>query len=556
MSMSRHETGASQLNLEPHGLLSLVDELLLNIIDHIDDVDRLCNLAAACSRLQALVEPYIWRNLVVLKGVHARRIALALDSRDSRVDFIQDISIRYQDDVRDGIEELNHWIGLMSKLRHLTIESPCPNNLEWQSGTYFDSWSRIDYRNLLPLAVYPRTGIAPAMPMLQTLTLHGHGAGENKFQLGSSIAMFRHPTIRNITLSCLNFEHGMTWEDFTKQGWTTKSTPLRSLILIECNVDVTFLDMVLSLPKALIELSIGERLHVFDGCEPSKNPSKRTSSPIFLTALQRQADSLRRLTHVGGNMAYLTTRETDPLGGAKLRTLVNLEHLELGIESHLYFYLRHNGVPPSLRLLKMLDTAVSVNAGQNIQSLSSVAFYSLLTLVTEHLPLTLSPEFVLHLRLSQSYFFRLLSMADAFEQQHLLANVFLDRSSIYKIARAVQNYNARFCISREYFASGHSYIPPYMYGEEVPSEKVIYNSDEFWRLNGIDYRVVDDEDFRRQLQGKANNYVCVQCKKRGFGMTDCMSAGDGSGCLRCVHLHQSCTWESHDTSASILPSSR
>jgi hypothetical protein len=169
--MTRHELGATQLPLAPCGLLSFADELILNIIDHINDHDRLRNLAATCTRLQDLVEPYIWRDLLVLKGAHAGRIAAALDSRDARADYIQKISIRYRDDVRDGIEELNHWLSLMSKLRHLWIESPCPNNLEWQTGTYFDGWSKIDYRNLLPLAVYPRQGIAPALPMLQSCKL-------------------------------------------------------------------------------------------------------------------------------------------------------------------------------------------------------------------------------------------------------------------------------------------------------------------------------------------------------------------------------------------------
>jgi hypothetical protein len=151
------------------GLLRLVDELLLNVIDHIDTHDALINLAATCTRFQGLVEPYIWRKLLVLKGAHARRVVEALDSQDERADYVQDLSIRYQDDHREGIEELNHYVGLMNKLRHLHIESPCPNNSEWQAGTiYFDGYSRIDYTNLLASAVYPRFGGQMALPMLQS----------------------------------------------------------------------------------------------------------------------------------------------------------------------------------------------------------------------------------------------------------------------------------------------------------------------------------------------------------------------------------------------------
>jgi hypothetical protein len=166
--MSRQEPGSSQLSLASNGLLSLVDELLLNIIDHIDSRIALCNLASTCMRFQGLVEPYIWRDLLILTGSHARRITEAFDSRDERVDYVQNISIRYKDEYKEGIEELNHHIALMSRLRHLMLESPCPNNSEWRSGLFFDGYSRIDYTNLLASAVYPRSGLEPALPMLQS----------------------------------------------------------------------------------------------------------------------------------------------------------------------------------------------------------------------------------------------------------------------------------------------------------------------------------------------------------------------------------------------------
>jgi hypothetical protein len=170
--MSRQEPGSTQLALASSGLLSLVDELLLNIIDHIDNRKALCHLASACMRFQGLVEPYIWRDVLVLTGRHARYITQALDSRDERVDYIQSLSIRYKDEYREGIEELNHHIALMSRLKHLMLESPCPNNSEWRTGVFFDGYSRIDFTNLLASAVYPRAGLPSALPMLQSRMYH------------------------------------------------------------------------------------------------------------------------------------------------------------------------------------------------------------------------------------------------------------------------------------------------------------------------------------------------------------------------------------------------
>jgi hypothetical protein len=169
---ARQEPGITMLGPAENGLLRLVDELLLNIIDHIDSQDALCSLAVTCTRFQGLVEPYIWRKLEVLTGDHARSIAAALNSRDDRTDYIQDLAIRYSDQYRDGIEELNHFLSLMGKLRHLHVESPCPNNVEWQhSGIYFDGYSRIDYTNLLAGSVYPRSGMPMTLPMLQSRKL-------------------------------------------------------------------------------------------------------------------------------------------------------------------------------------------------------------------------------------------------------------------------------------------------------------------------------------------------------------------------------------------------
>jgi hypothetical protein len=155
------------------------------------------------------------------------------------------------------------------------------------------------------------------------VTLHAHGPDDRKFLLGRAKAMFLHPTLREITLSCLNLKADMFLTDEIVAE-KRKSTALQSLVLIECNVNVQFLDVVLSLPKALKELSIGERLHTFADCEPSMDWKARTSAALFLTALQRQADSLRKLTHIGGTVQYLTARETDPEGAARLRSLTSL----------------------------------------------------------------------------------------------------------------------------------------------------------------------------------------------------------------------------------------
>lgn len=363
--------------------------------------------------------------------------------------------------------------------------------------------------------------------------------------------MFFHPTLRNITLSCLNFEADVS-SDGELLAARQKTTPLQSLTLIECNVDVQFLDVVLSLPKALKELSIGERLHTFPECEPSMNPRKRTSAALFLSSLQRQASSLQKLTHVGGLIAYQTARETDPEGAAKLRNLTSLETLELGFESHLYYYLRNNGFPPSLKTLKMLDAAISLNAAHDLRAMSDIAFRSITSLVTEHLPPVLQDKFTVHLHFSDHNIFRLFVIAHPVEQNHLLSTLFLDRPAIYKIATVMKSYNARFIISRETFPKGTAYIPPYMYGEELPVDELMYTSDDYWRFSGINYQIMDDEKLRNELKGKKQLLTCLRCGALGLSVDECRNLGDGSPCLPCRRARTECAWDGEVSGDEIV----
>ncbi|KAH8723353.1 hypothetical protein GQ44DRAFT_728646 [Phaeosphaeriaceae sp. PMI808] len=542
--MSRSEPGNVQFSPASSRLFSLVDELLLTIINHLDNRQALCSLASTCTRFQDIVEPFIWRVLLVVNGTHARKVAIALDSRDVRVDYVQSISVRYKDENREGIEELNHFMGLMKKLRHFELESPCPNNSEWRSNVFFDGYSKINYTNLLASSVYPRLGFPLALPMLQSLTLHAHGPDDKKFVLGRAKCVFMHPTLRKITLSCLNFEADMDLNDnFIAER--QKSTPLQSLTLIECNVDVKFLDAILSLPRALRELSIGERLHVFAECEPSMDRDKRTSSPLFLTALQRQAGSLQRLTHIGGVIQWIPARGTDHEGAVKLRSLNRLEHLELGFESHLYYYLRNNGFPPSLKTLKMLDAAISLNTGRDIQGMSDIAFRSITSLVTDCLYSNIKPGFVIQLHFADHSAFRLFVIAHPAEQNRLLSTQFLDRPAIYNIATILKSYNAHFHISRETFPLGTAYIPPYMYGEALPVEEIMYNSNDYWRFNGIDYQVMDDDQLRAELRRKSKLKYCLRCKTRNK-VNECRSLGNGSACVPCASVLTECRWAIED----------
>ncbi|KAF1976777.1 hypothetical protein BU23DRAFT_551233 [Bimuria novae-zelandiae CBS 107.79] len=513
------------------GLLALVDELLLSIIDQIDSRDALCQLAAACRRFQGLTEPYIWRSLLVISGHHARSIAAALDLREERSEYVQELSIRYPDGGRDGIQELNHFIVLMKKLKHLTIESPCPNNVEWNDTKEFDGWTKIDYATLLEASVYPRKGVESTLPMLQSLTLHGHGPDKRKFTFGRCAVVFLHPTLKRLTISCTNFDAKITHDDITEKQ--RRSTPLNSLTLIECNVNVNFLDVVLSLPKALKELNIGERLHVFPGCLPSADSSTRTSQPAFLKALARQADSLEHLSHIAGSTQYLPSLVDDlEPNTPRLRDLTSLRTLSLGIETMLLTHVKRDDYPLSLESLKVMDVSWANNVIGRVNEETIKHPGRVLRHCTEVVKGMTRPV-DLSILFSNENPEQILSQLPSANIAAVLQSILNGpiRAPLYTLSSLLQSSNRRLRLLTSTFSSGNKYIPPYMYGEEVPHEELIYSSDDFWRLCGVNYRVMEDELFVRDVRQKPK-LICGPCRSRA-GRYECFNAGDGNECIHC-----------------------
>jgi hypothetical protein len=151
-------------------LLSLANELVLLVIEQISSREDLINLAVTSSQLRDLVEPRLWRSLLVFKGSEATRIASACRRRPELLSMVQELAIRYTEENEDGIEHLDEFLVRMGNLKELEIETPCPNNhgngRRGVSG--FPHFSRIRYTKLFLAAVgYPYYTWSP-LSMLQS----------------------------------------------------------------------------------------------------------------------------------------------------------------------------------------------------------------------------------------------------------------------------------------------------------------------------------------------------------------------------------------------------
>jgi hypothetical protein len=291
-----------------------------------------------------------------------------------------------------------------------------------------------------------------------------------------------HPTLRTITISCTNFEADIpAAADLLKAK--RKSTALQSLTLIECNIYLSLLDFILQLPKELKELSLGERIYIFRSCIPTEQPL--TADPHFLDVLQHQASSLEILKHIGGRVALRDARETNLESASKLRNLKNLRHLDLGRESCLVKYLVLGGCPPSLEYIRFSDDTLHSFTRADETHVEWILKQSYEIAIAK-IHQTINVDICFTHTINQ----RML----LYEAWNLHAPEPNGRAHVYKLAKAMRERGARLRISAPRFPTPRIFIPPYMYGEDMPVEEVAYDSERFWVFNGVDFQPVDDEE--------------------------------------------------------------
>jgi hypothetical protein len=85
-----------------------------------------------------------------------------------------------------------------------------------------------------------------------------------------------------------------------------------------------------------------------------------------------------------------------------------------------------------------------------------------------------------------------------------------------------------------------------MYGEELPVEVEMYDSNDYWRFNGINYQVVDDEQLREEMKKKKQLKRCIACANRNVSIDECRSPANGSPCLVCTRMSIVCEWEEEE----------
>lgn len=266
-------------------------------------------------------------------------------------------------------------------------------------------------------------------------------------------------------LSCFDIGMHENFEEvlsrYPKYTNSRKMTALETLVFEECNIDFESFKTILKLPKALENLTIGERMyHTSDDVIPMGFRSN------FLKAIGPQRSTLKYLKHMGGGR-YWSQAYMLPHFKEDISFLSALETIELGPALGGKYTSQH--LPPTLRKVRFLMTFPTDLGREN--NFFEHPFWSS---TFRNSGLLHQVDLVLYRTQDDEFW-----------------NSFWRRESVNWIATKLRKQNTELAIYQPKFCK-RSLIPPYMYGEEISEEELLYVSSSRNTFGNRFYELADD----------------------------------------------------------------
>ena len=278
------------------------------------------------------------------------------------------------------------------------------------------------------------------------VTLHSHGVDSRYYNLGRLGLLFLHPSLRKIHLSCAEIGDDL---DFLKAY--SRSTPLASLVLEECGVTAAGLSHILSAPRALKHLTIGESAQHSHG---SKSEHIGEQPIQLFAALALQKHSLRFLKHTfydsieGNNEGNgRPIRFADTPGLSRFEALT---HVEISTNSFFKSALEAHLGPRDLKSIRLLFSGRILDNPETAIDTYALIWY-------KHL--------------------QNLDLVHSATAENLRANGIWNNGhseAMYKFARRLKSRNINLQL---YFEVLGTCFPPYLYGETVPRPSLAFSSE-------------------------------------------------------------------------------
>jgi hypothetical protein len=485
---------------------SLPTELVLLIVEQLeDDKEALCTLAQTCRALQHCAEAHIYKTIELFTVRDLHNIINAFNRRHERFRAVHSLKLQYQyvekdlDDNFDTRRTFNECVANMPNLREWHIESPY-DNCNWDKGLGPHQWvegdmrrfraalekaciegpveaERIQAERRLGQDIERTVGLA----LLETLTIHSHGADSDFWELDDFHCLFRHPTLRHLHISCVSLT-----EALPALQSHTRPTPLTTLIFDECDLSPASLKDILRVPAKLKHLTLGENVWNTRNAKRIR-PRLNKDAGATLEALACVKHSLESLTHLDPSWkldyeSHKARRMSPP--GDGMRHFHALKFLQCETTSFLHkaIIMNYEVAPPNLetlRLARHFDEVVDY-----FEHPPKVGPYLCLSSLTT-------------LELMQSSF-----LGHPFSSEDHICdpdNIRARHAFAFKLHQA--GINLKVLIEMH---KGPNLIPPYLYGEQIPIVECVYNAEEigFSRQDAVSANV-DDPAHHTTSQGEA-----------------------------------------------------
>ncbi|KAI3395269.1 hypothetical protein diail_1623 [Diaporthe ilicicola] len=336
-SQSQSQSQADRLALLPDNLLLLIFDTLAHENRH-----DICNVSLLSRKYHALADRILYRSILFESPEHHLIFSESLDRRPRRGSMIENIKLEYPS----------------SELSHLILDSALDKQSSSSSNTFrkgvddlsraLASMSNLETLDIaVPVKLLHGIGALFNGPFdlagLKTCSLFYQCPDNGYWDLRENIHIFTHPTLETLTIRRARLdERGF---DFMERP---HSTALKSLRLIECDINDDSLADIMEFPEGMREFYL---YHTADPFPELEESSDEISEHVM--ALRDQAETIESITV-----------DHPTLGGRKvlrLRDFQSARYLRLNRDTQLFGKtgrkprLHSAGLPPRLEVLEFTE---------------------------------------------------------------------------------------------------------------------------------------------------------------------------------------------------------
>lgn len=150
-------------------LLDLPNELIIRILELVESLATLSHVACTCRRIQELVEPILYRELLVKDATHANVLQASFKGRAQRALAVQVLEVPANPTLVWHREMVGALLRKVLGVKELMIESPLVNSFNFEPEEWWTLMTDHLFGAFKAALITPST-IRPSTRPLQKLT--------------------------------------------------------------------------------------------------------------------------------------------------------------------------------------------------------------------------------------------------------------------------------------------------------------------------------------------------------------------------------------------------